>query len=74
MQIVGTPIAASGVSDGGLTIRRTSKRKKKYHSGRGVYVVVVGSTFGPSSAPSTSDMRMIDTMTTQAMSESLAIA
>ena len=28
MQIVGTPIAASGVSDGGLRTRRTSKRKK----------------------------------------------
>ena len=36
MQIVGTPIDASGVSDGGLRTRRTSKRKKKYHSGRGV--------------------------------------
>jgi hypothetical protein len=36
MQIDGTPIAASGVSDDGLTTRRTSNRKKKYHSGRGV--------------------------------------
>ena len=35
MQIVGTPIVASGVSTAGLMTRRTSKRKKKYHSGRG---------------------------------------
>ena len=35
MQIVGTPIVASGTRLGGLTTRRTSKRKKKYHSGRG---------------------------------------
>ena len=35
MQIVGTPIVANVVSSGGLMTRRTSKRKKKYHSGRG---------------------------------------
>ena len=35
MQIVGTPIVASGVSTGGLITRSSSKRKKKYHSGRG---------------------------------------
>ena len=35
MQIVGTPIVANGTSSGGLITRRTSKRKKKYHSGRG---------------------------------------
>ena len=35
MQIVGTPIVASGVSTAGLMTRSTSKRKKKYHSGRG---------------------------------------
>ena len=34
--IVGTPIVANGTSAGGLITRRTSKRKKKYHSGRGV--------------------------------------
>jgi hypothetical protein len=36
MQIVGIPIVARGVSSGGLTTRSSSKRKKKYHSGRGV--------------------------------------
>ena len=35
MQIVGTPIVASGTSTGGLITRSSSKRKKKYHSGRG---------------------------------------
>ena len=35
MQIVGTPIVASGTRSGGLMTRSTSKRKKKYHSGRG---------------------------------------
>ena len=30
------PIVASGVSSAGLITRRSSKRKKKYHSGRGV--------------------------------------
>ena len=35
MHSVGTPIVATGVSTAGLMIRRTSKRKKKYHSGRG---------------------------------------
>ena len=35
MQIVGMPIVASGVSSGGLMTRSSSKRKKKYHSGRG---------------------------------------
>ena len=35
MQIVGIPIVASGVSSGGLMTRSSSKRKKKYHSGRG---------------------------------------
>ena len=64
MQIVGMPIVASGTSAGGLMTRSSSKRKKKYHSGRGVYVVVVGSAFGPSSAPRTIDMAMIDAMTT----------
>jgi hypothetical protein len=74
MQIVGMPIVASGTSAGGFITRSSSKRKKKYHSGRGVYVVVVGSAFGPSSAPRTIDMRMIDSMTTQAMAESFATA
>src|SRR3954466_4447643 len=74
MQIVGMPIVASGTSAGGLITRSSSKRKKKYHSGRGVYVVVVGSAFGPSSAPRTIDMTMIDSMTTQAMAESFATA
>jgi hypothetical protein len=35
MQIVGMPTMASGVSTGGLTTRSSSKRKKKYQSGRG---------------------------------------
>ena len=35
MQIVGTPIVASGVRIAGLITRSSSKRKKKYHSGRG---------------------------------------
>ena len=36
MQIVGTPIVAIGVNLGTFFMtRRTSKRKKKYHSGRG---------------------------------------
>ena len=34
--MVGMPIVASGVSAAGLITRRSSKRKKKYHSGRGV--------------------------------------
>src|SRR4028119_2244361 len=72
MQIVGTPIEASGVSDGGLMTRRTSKRKKKYHSGRGVYVVVVGSTFGPSSAPRPSDLPTVEIMTTTATREAVS--
>src|SRR5205807_6912724 len=42
MQMVGIPTVAMNTSAGGLTTRRSSKRKKKYHSGRGVYVVVVG--------------------------------
>ena len=36
MPMVGTMIVASGTSSGGLITRRTSNRKKKYHSGRGV--------------------------------------
>ena len=36
MQIVGMPIVASGTSAGGLMTRSSSKRKKKYHSGRGM--------------------------------------
>ena len=35
IRIVGTPIVASGTSDAGLMTRSSSKRKKKYHSGRG---------------------------------------
>ena len=35
MQIVGTPIVATGTSDAGLITRSSSNRKKKYHSGRG---------------------------------------
>ena len=35
MQIVGMMIVAMGTSAGGLITRRTSNRKKKYHSGRG---------------------------------------
>ena len=36
MQMVGMPIVAIGTSSGGLITRSTSKRKKKYHSGRGM--------------------------------------
>ena len=32
---VGIPTIATGVSSAGLITRRSSKRKKKYHSGRG---------------------------------------
>jgi quinol-cytochrome oxidoreductase complex cytochrome b subunit len=32
---VGIPIVAMNTSSGGFTIRRSSNRKKKYHSGRG---------------------------------------
>ena len=35
MQIVGTPIVATGVKIGGLMTRSSSNKKKKYHSGRG---------------------------------------
>src|SRR5215203_7420313 len=73
-QIVGMPIVARNTSSGGLTTRSSSKRKKKYHSGRGVYVVVVGSAFGPSSAPSRIDIRMITASVTAAMMLSFAIA
>src|SRR5215813_7793866 len=74
MQIVGMPIVASGTRAAGLITRSNSNRKKKYHSGRGVYVVVVGSALGPSSAPRVSDMKMITPITTQAISASLATA
>src|SRR4051812_10247608 len=74
MQIVGTPTVANGTSAGGLMTRRTSKRKKKYHSGRGTYVVVVGSAFGPSSAPSTIDIVMMTIITITAITLSLATA
>src|SRR5689334_25416998 len=74
MQIVGMPIVASGTSAGGLITRSSSKRKKKYHSGRGVYVVVVGSALGPSSAPSTIDIVMITAITTHAIAASFATA
>src|SRR5947209_5377113 len=71
---VGTPIVASGTRLGGLITRRTSNRKKKYHSGRGTYVVVVGLALEPSSAPSTSDIVMITAITTHAIAASLATA
>src|SRR5918994_7715899 len=74
MHTVGTPIVASGVRTAGLITRRTSKRKKKYHSGRGTYVVVVGAAFGPSSAPKMIDIVMIEASTTHAITESLATA
>src|ERR671925_456650 len=74
MQMVGIPIVASGVSSGGLTTRRTSKRKKKYHSGRGTYVVVVGSALGPSSAPKMIDIVMMASRTMHAMIESFVTA
>jgi hypothetical protein len=35
IRIVGTPMVATGTSTGGLMTRSSSKRKKKYHSGRG---------------------------------------
>ena len=59
MQMVGMPTVAIGTSSLGLITRSSSKRKKKYHSGRGTYVVVVGSVFGPSSAPRMSDIATI---------------
>ena len=60
MQIVGTPIVARSVNFGRFFITRsTSNRKKKYQSGRGTYVVVVGLTLGPSSAPNISARKMI---------------
>src|SRR6266542_3586803 len=63
MATVGIPIVAIGTAQGGLITRSSSKRKKKYHSGRGVYVVVVGSTFGPCSAPSRTDSPTITSAT-----------
>ena len=75
MQIVGTPIVAIGVNFGTFFItRRTSNRKKKYQSGRGTYVVVVGSALGPSSAPNISARNAITKITIIAMIESLATA
>ena len=58
----------------GLITRSSSKRKKKYHSGRGVYVVVVGSAFGPSSAPRISDIRMMTVSVMHAIKLSFRIA
>jgi hypothetical protein len=57
-----------------LTTRRSSNRKKKYHSGRGVYVVVVGSAFGPISAPRKIDRRMITSSTIAAITLSFRTA
>ena len=74
MQTVGMPIVATGVRTAGLITRSSSKRKKKYHSGRGTYVVVVGSAFGPSSAPKMIDIVMIDSITTHAIAPSFATA
>src|SRR5579875_2251502 len=75
MHSVGTPIVAIGVNFGTfLMTRRTSKRKKKYQSGRGTYVVVVGLALGPISAPNSSDSTMITIITIMAMTASLATA
>src|SRR6185437_3342129 len=75
MQIVGTPIVARSVNLGMFFITlRTSKRKKKYQSGRGTYVVVVGSALGPISAPNMAARKMMTIMTMTAISESLATA
>src|ERR1035438_7430946 len=74
MHSVGTPIVARSTRLGGLITRRTSNRKKKYHSGRGTYVVVVGLALGPSSAPSTRDIAMMTTITTTAIAPSFATA
>src|SRR4051812_5034693 len=74
MQKVGTPMVANGTSSGGLITRRTSKRKKKYHSGRGTYVDVVGSALGPNSAPRTIDIVMMTTITNSIMMLSFATA
>ena len=71
---MGIPIVATNTSSGGLTTRSSSKRKKKYHSGRGVYVVVVGSALGPSSAPSRMDIRTITPIVIAAIALSLATA
>src|SRR5947209_20406312 len=72
MQSVGTPMIANGVHTGGLITRSTSNRKKKYHSGLGTYVVVVGSDLGPSSAPKYSDRKTIIPITIAAIHASLA--
>src|SRR3954466_10589581 len=74
MQIVGTPTVANGTSAGGLMTRRTSKRKKKYHSGRGTEVFVVGSALGARSARRTIDIVMITIITITAITLSLATA
>ncbi len=36
MQMVGMPMVAIGTRYGGFSTRSSSKRKKKYHSGRGM--------------------------------------
>src|SRR3954466_6578654 len=74
MQMVGTPIVAMNTSAGGLITRSSSNRKKKYHSGRGGEGGVVGSAFGPSSAPSTIDITMMTSSTMQAIKLSFRIA
>jgi hypothetical protein len=68
------PTVAMNTSAGGFTTRSSSKRKKKYHSGRGVYVVVVGSAFGPSSAPNRMAIRMITPIVIDAIVPSFRIA
>ena len=73
MQIVGTPIVAIGVNFGTFFMTRsTSKRKKKYQSGRGTYVVVVGSAFGASSAPNRRARKTMTAMVIIAMTASWA--
>ena len=75
MAIVGTPTVAIAVNFGTLRITRSnSNRKKKYQSGRGTKVVVVGFAFGDSSAPNISDKKMITPSTIAAMIESFATA
>src|ERR1700749_2354285 len=69
MQMVGMPIVARATNSGGLTTRSSSKRKKKYHSGRGVEVVVVGSGVGHGSAPRMIELRRIDRLCKQRSAE-----
>ena len=72
--IVGMMIVANRTRFGPFSTRKSSNRKKKYQSGRGTYVVVVGSAFGPCSAPKTIESRAMTRTTTRAIVESFSTA